>query len=232
MARQPGGGARRCSTQVWQPARGRAPSASARRSRRWRCRAASAATIEPWDWRFYAEKVRQRALRRSTRPRSSPTSRSSAWSRRRSTAPSACSACASSPRADIAVYHPDVEVYEVRGADGALIGLFLHDNFARPSKRSGAWMSALPLAVSATARRRRCCRSSSTTTTSRRARRASRRCCSFDDARTLFHEFGHGLHGLLSNVDLRAAVGHQRAARLRRAAVAAVRALARASPRC
>ena len=52
-----------------------------------------------------------------------------------------CSGCASSPRPDIAGYHPDVEVYEVRNAAGA-IGLFLHDNFARPNKRSGAWMSA------------------------------------------------------------------------------------------
>ena len=49
---------------------------------------------------------------------------------------------------------------------------------------------------------------------------------SFDDARTLFHEFGHGLHGLLSDVTLPAPVRHQRAARFRRAALAAVRALA------
>ena len=55
---------------------------------------------------------------------------------------------------------------------------------------------------------------------------------SFDDARTLFHEFGHGLHGLLSNVTYERLSGTQRAARLRRAAVAAVRALARPSPRC
>jgi peptidyl-dipeptidase Dcp len=45
-------------------------------------------------------------------------------------------------RPDIEVYHPDVQVYEVRGADGAAVGLFLHDNFARPTKRSGAWMSS------------------------------------------------------------------------------------------
>ena len=105
-------------------------------------------------------------------------------------------------RPDIAVYHPDVRVYEVRGADGAAVGMFLHDNFARPTKRSGAWMSSYRVQSRTAAARatRRCCRSSSTTTTSPRARRAQPTLLSFDDARTLFHEFGHGLHGLLSNV--------------------------------
>ena len=47
-----------------------------------------------------------------------------------------------SERPDCATYHPDVRAYEVRGATGDAIGLFLHDNFARPGKRSGAWMSS------------------------------------------------------------------------------------------
>ena len=45
-------------------------------------------------------------------------------------------------RADVPGYHPDVRVYEVRDERGAHVGLFLGDYFARPSKRSGAWMSA------------------------------------------------------------------------------------------
>ena len=44
-------------------------------------------------------------------------------------------------RKDLPVYHPDVRAFEVTGADGRHIGLFLGDYFARPSKRSGAWMS-------------------------------------------------------------------------------------------
>ena len=44
-------------------------------------------------------------------------------------------------------YHPDVRVWEVTDERGAHVGLFLGDYFARPSKRSGAWMSGLPLAV-------------------------------------------------------------------------------------
>ena len=45
-------------------------------------------------------------------------------------------------RTDLALYHDDVRVYEVRDGDGRHVGLFLHDNFARPGKRSGAWMSS------------------------------------------------------------------------------------------
>src|SRR3954452_11745090 len=103
-------------------------------------------------------------------------------------------------RPDVVVYHPDVRVYEVHGASGP-IGLFLHDNFARPSKRSGAWMSeyrmqsrnggvdgeaVLPIVVN--------------NNNFAKAAPGEPSLLSFDDARTLFHEFGHGLHGLLSNV--------------------------------
>jgi peptidyl-dipeptidase Dcp len=104
------------------------------------------------------------------------------------------------PRADLRAYHPDVQVYEVRGADDAPIGVFLHDNFARPSKRSGAWMSsfrkqsrndgsggaALPIVVN--------------NNNFAKGAAGAPTLLSFDDAMTLFHEFGHGLHGLLSSV--------------------------------
>ncbi len=98
---------------------------------------------------------------------------------------------------DIRTYHPDVKVYEVRDAHSRPVGVFLHDNFARPTKRSGAWMSAyrwqsrngeevLPIVVN----------------NNNFAKGAADEptLLSFDDARTLFHEFGHGLHGLLSDV--------------------------------
>ncbi len=102
---------------------------------------------------------------------------------------------------DIPRYHEDVQGYEVRDADGSHIGLFLVDYFMRPSKRGGAWMSEFrsqsgldgvvrPIVVN---------------------------CCNFpksdpcllgmDEVRTLFHEFGHGLHGLLSQVRYRSQSG-------------------------
>ena len=96
----------------------------------------------------------------------------------------------------IPVYHPDVVPYEVHDGDG-LIGIFLHDNFARQTKRSGAWMSSLrsqsrnggvdlPVIMN--------------NNNFARGAPGEPTLLSFDDARTLFHEFGHGLHGLLSNV--------------------------------
>jgi peptidyl-dipeptidase Dcp len=96
----------------------------------------------------------------------------------------------------LALYNPDVRVWRVL-RDGRQIGTFLGDYFARTSKRSGAWMSALrdqqritgevtPVVVNV-------CNFAKPAT-------GEPALLSFDDARTLFHEFGHALHGLLSNV--------------------------------
>ena len=98
----------------------------------------------------------------------------------------------------IPVYHPDVVAYEVHDERaGKQIGIFLHDNFARQTKRSGAWMSAL----------RWQCRNGGVdlpvimnNNNFAKGAPGEPTLLSFDDARTLFHEFGHGLHGLLSDV--------------------------------
>jgi peptidyl-dipeptidase Dcp len=101
------------------------------------------------------------------------------------------------PLRDVAVWHPDVRVWEVRAADGRPCGLFFGDYFARSSKRSGAWMTTLreqeklagdirPLVVNVM------------NFSKAPAGEATR--ISFEDARTLFHEFGHALHALLSDV--------------------------------
>ena len=98
---------------------------------------------------------------------------------------------------DVPRYHPDVRAWRVANADGSEVGTFLGDYFARASKRSGAWMSAFrsqerltgdvkPIIVNVM--------------NFARAPDGEAALLSFDDARTLFHEFGHALHGLLSNV--------------------------------
>ncbi len=95
------------------------------------------------------------------------------------------------------LYHPDVRVWRVTGQNGQPVGTFLADYFARTNKRSGAWMSALrtqhrldgdvrPVIVNVM--------------NFARAPKGQPTLLSFDDARTLFHEFGHALHGLLSDV--------------------------------
>ena len=97
-------------------------------------------------------------------------------------------------RPDLPVYHPDVVAYEATESDGSLIGYFLFDFFMRPTKRGGAWMTTFrdqsnmdenvhPVVVN-------CCNFP----------KADPCLLGMDEVRTLFHEFGHGLHGLLSKV--------------------------------
>lgn len=100
-------------------------------------------------------------------------------------------------RKDIPVYHPDVRAFEVRERDGRLAAIFYGDYFARSSKRSGAWMSGFrsqeklagdvrPIVVNVM--------------NFAKAPEGEPSLLNFDDARTLFHEFGHALHGMLSDV--------------------------------
>jgi peptidyl-dipeptidase Dcp len=98
---------------------------------------------------------------------------------------------------DAALYHPDARAWNVTDAQGRHVALFIGDYFARPSKHSGAWMTALrdqerltgdirPIVLNV-------CNFS-------KPAPGEPALLSFDDAHTLFHEFGHGLHGMLSDV--------------------------------
>ena len=149
--------------------------------------------IEPWDWRYYAEKVR------AARYGLDDAALKPYFSLERMQAAAFDVAgrlfgIAFRERPDIAAYHPDVRVYEVVEAGGRPVGVFLADHFARPSKRSGAWMSAwrwqsggvLPVIANHN--------------NFAKAPAGEPTLLSADDVRTLFHEFGHGLHGLLSQV--------------------------------
>ena len=98
----------------------------------------------------------------------------------------------------IPVWHPDVRVWDVTDAAGKHVALFFGDYFARPSKHSGAWMTSLREQEKLTRRHPPADRQCDEFRQGRRRR--SRRCCRYDDARTLFHEFGHALHGILSDV--------------------------------
>jgi peptidyl-dipeptidase Dcp len=98
---------------------------------------------------------------------------------------------------EVPLYHPDARAWDVTEAGGRHVGLFIGDYFARGSKHSGAWMTSLrdqeklvrdvrPVILNV-------CNFS-------KPAAGEKALLSFDDARTLFHEFGHALHGLLSNV--------------------------------
>jgi len=98
---------------------------------------------------------------------------------------------------DLPLYHPDARAWEVTDASGHHVGLFIGDYFARSSKHSGAWMTSLRDQEKLTGDVRpiilNVCNFN-------KPAAGEAALLSFDDARTLFHEFGHGLHGLLSNV--------------------------------
>ncbi|PZP29358.1 MAG: peptidase M3 [Roseateles depolymerans] len=168
--------------------------------------AAAGATheLQAWDWRYYAEQARRARFAlddAEVKP---------FFALDRMVA--AMFDCAGrlfglkfSARPDIAGYHPDVKAWEVTHADGRLCGLFVQDNFARPTKRSGAWMNPLrnqSTALGATP---------IILNNNNFARGAAGEptLLSFDDVRTLFHEFGHGLHGLLSSVQYERLAGTQ-----------------------
>ncbi len=112
-------------------------------------------------------------------------------------------------RDDLPAYHPDVVAFEVFDADGSLRGLFLHDHFARPGKRSGAWMNALRWQAANTADGQPQTPVILNTNNFARGEAGSPTLLSLEDARTLFHEFGHGLHGLLSEVRFQRLSGTQ-----------------------
>jgi len=152
--------------------------------------------IAPWDWRYYAEKERKALYdvdEGATRPYFSLDSVIAAAF---DTA-GKLFGLKFKERSDVPRYHPDVRVWEVTDKSGAHVGIFMGDYFARPSKRSGAWMSAFrsqqklsgdvrPIIVNVM--------------NFAQAEEGEPTLLSLDDARTLFHEFGHGLHGLLSDV--------------------------------
>jgi len=153
--------------------------------------------IRPWDWRHYAEKVRQKtyALDEAVLK---PYLQLDRVRQAAFDVAGKLFGLSFAERPELAGYHPDVRIFEVtESASGRHIGLFVGDDFARSSKRSGAWMSAFrgqrkldgevrPIIVNV-------CNFA-------KPAEGKPALLSLDDARTLFHEFGHALHGLLSDV--------------------------------
>jgi peptidyl-dipeptidase Dcp len=149
-------------------------------------------TLQAWDWLFYAEKVR-RADYAIDEAEVKPYFVLENIQRAVFDTASRLFGLSFVPRPDVPVYHPDVRAYEVRAGERH-IGLFLADNFARTGKRSGAWMSSYRDQENFDGEVRPVIVNNNNFAPSVPA------LLSFDDARTMFHEFGHALHGLLSDV--------------------------------
>ncbi len=180
---------------VWEPAKARA----SREEHALQALAASEGgnfAVEPWDWRYLSEK-RRKAEFDLDEGQIKPYFQLDQMIEAAFYTATKLFGVSFAPRSDIALYHPDARAWEVKDAQGQPIALFIGDYFARGSKRSGAWMSGfreqkaldgrvLPIVVNVM--------------NFAKAPRGEASLLSFDDARTLFHEFGHGLHGMLSNV--------------------------------
>ena len=161
--------------------------------------------IEPWDYLYYAEKVRKAKYDLDQPTRSNPTSSSTTSSSGAfyMAEPSVRVRLRSSlaPGTPSPVFHPDVEVFEVKDkASGRHVGLFYSDDFARPGKRSGAWMTTYR--AHSTYRRSPRNVLASNNNNFIKAEAGQPLLISLDDAQTLFHEFGHALHYLSSDGDL------------------------------
>ncbi|HEU4666675.1 MAG TPA: M3 family metallopeptidase [Arthrobacter sp.] len=152
--------------------------------------------LEAWDWAFYSARVRRGKYavdEQALRPY---------FELGRVLADGVFFAATSlygvtfHERNDLSGYHPDVRVWEVRDEDGTGLGLFLGDYYARETKRGGAWMNSLveqsallgtkPVVVN--------------NLNISKPAAGEPTLLSLDELRTLFHEFGHALHGLFSNV--------------------------------
>ena len=203
-----GAAAERLLLQVWEPAKAKARDERAALEAVARAEGLNEA-IEPWDWRYYAEKVRQ-ARYDLDEAEIKPYFVLDNMVQAAFDTAGRLFGLTFTEREDLPVYHPDVRVWEVRDKAGSHVGLFLHDNFARPGKQSGAWSSryrdqedmdepVAPIVVN----NNNFARGNSMGDVAA----GEPTLLSFDDAKTLFHEFGHGLHSLLSRVRYRSQSG-------------------------
>jgi peptidyl-dipeptidase Dcp len=151
--------------------------------------------LAPWDWRYYAEKLRK-ARFNLDEGEIKPYFQLDKMVEAAFETAHRLFGLSFRPVAE-PLYHPDARAWDVTDAQGRHVALFIGDYFARSSKHSGAWMTSLrdqerlagnirPIVLNV-------CNFS-------KPAAGEPALLSFDDARTLFHEFGHALHGMLSNV--------------------------------
>lgn len=152
--------------------------------------------IEAWDWDFYTEKVRQKKFDVDTAAMRPYFEAERVLQDGVFFAATKLFGITFEERHDLVAYHPDARVFEVKNDDGSDVGLFVYDLYTRDSKRGGAWMNELvgqntlldqPVVVVNNHNVPKPAAGEPTL-------------LSFDEVNTLFHEFGHALHGLFARV--------------------------------
>lgn len=153
-------------------------------------------TLAAWDWRYFADRVRRERFAYDAGAIRSHLSlgkvREAAFA-----AAGRLYGLRFTRRDDVPVYHPDVIAWSVDNDDGTPVGLLFTDYLARPEKHGGAWMGSLRVQERIDAPVRPIVYTVANFT---RAEPEGAALLSLDEARTLFHEFGHALHALLSDV--------------------------------
>ena len=149
--------------------------------------------LQPWDWRYYAEKVKQAqyGLDENELRQYFPLEqvREGAFYTAHK-----LYGITFEPRTDLPLPHPEAKAFELKDADGSFIGIYYADYFPRPSKSQGAWMDAFrsqSFLLESTPVINKVCNFKKPTG-------ETPALLTFDEVQTLFHEFGHALHGLLS----------------------------------
>lgn len=162
-------------------------------------------TIEPWDYYYFAEKVRQRdfSLNESEiRPYFAVDSvRKGIFAMANRLYGLTFEEMPDAPK-----YHPDVKVYDVKDSEGKHLAVFMTDYFTRPSKRQGAWMEELKTSwvnPDGSVERPIIYNVGNFAPPTADAPAL----LTIDDVQTMFHEFGHALHGMLSQVRLKSQSG-------------------------
>ncbi|QEE23765.1 M3 family metallopeptidase [Rhodanobacter glycinis] len=151
--------------------------------------------LEAWDWVYYAEKVRAEKYDFDESQLKPYFEMKSVLENGVFYAAGQLYGLSFKQRTDLPVYNPDVLVYDVYNADGSQLAIFIADMYARPSKRGGAWMnsyveqSALTGNLPIVANHLNITKPASGPTL-----------LTWDEVTTAFHEFGHALHGMFSNV--------------------------------
>lgn len=156
--------------------------------------------LEAWDWWFYTEKLRKEKYNldeEETKPYFKLENvREGAFA-----VANKLYGITLTKLNNVPVYHPDVEVFEVKDADGSQLGIFYVDYFPRPSKSGGAWMSNYREQAGDV--RPLVCNVGSFT----KPIGDTPSLLTMDEVETLFHEFGHGLHGLLTKCNYKGIAG-------------------------
>ena len=153
-------------------------------------------TLQPWDWSFYAEKVRKEKYDLDEAQIRPYLELDHVLIDGLFFSATKLYGVTFKQRTDLPVYDPDARVWEVFNADGSTVGLIYFDCFARASKKGGAWMDVLVDQSDLMGTKPVIYNELNIT----KPAAGQPALLSFDDVITAFHEFGHGIHGLFSKV--------------------------------